>query len=109
MGGRTRKDAGKALDRSIGTRVRTRREQLGVTQEDLGTAVGLTRASIANVESGKQGLYVSTLVALAAALDITPASLLHALRSRGKGDRGWLQAANGRVSQAMSVLGGTDD
>ncbi|GAA0969915.1 hypothetical protein GCM10009555_017900 [Acrocarpospora macrocephala] len=51
---------------------------LGLTQAGLTAQVGLTRSSIANLETGRQNITVATLEALAAALATTPAVLLAA-------------------------------
>ena len=67
---------------AIGTRLRTAREQRGVTQADLANALGLTRASVTNIEAGNQRIQVHTLVAAAQALGITTADLVSA-SSRG--------------------------
>jgi transcriptional regulator with XRE-family HTH domain len=66
------------LHKAIGRRVRAGRERAGLTQEALGVLVGLGRTSITNIEKGRQGLTVSTLVSLASALGKTPADLLPA-------------------------------
>lgn len=38
----------------IGEQVRSRREKLGLRQEDIATAIGLTRTSVTNIEKGRQ-------------------------------------------------------
>lgn len=40
----------------------------GMSQSDLGDAVGLSRASVANIEAGRQRMLAHTLVELAAAV-----------------------------------------
>ncbi|HET7883323.1 MAG TPA: helix-turn-helix transcriptional regulator, partial [Acetobacteraceae bacterium] len=57
-------------------RVRTRREQLRLTQADLSTKVGLSRASIANIEGGRQAILLHQFLALAEALTIPPMDLI---------------------------------
>lgn len=63
---------------AFGRLVRARRIQLGWTQERLGGALGagMTRASIANIEAGKQRALLHTAIELAAALEIPLADLL---------------------------------
>ncbi|MGW1615761.1 helix-turn-helix domain-containing protein [Streptomyces sp. NPDC002285] len=61
---------------AIGTRLADARQQRGVRQADLATAVGLTRASVANIENGAQRIQVHTLIAAAQALGMDPADLI---------------------------------
>lgn len=60
----------------VGARVKQRREALGLQQADLATALGLSRASVANLEAGNQDIPVSRLYALAAALRCTPQEIV---------------------------------
>lgn len=61
---------------AIGAAVRAARERAGLTQEELGRRVGLTRTSITNIERGRQQIQVHTLYALAEALEVAVAGLL---------------------------------
>lgn len=61
---------------TVGRRVRTRREQLTMTQDDLARAVDLTRTSISNIEQGRQKIQVHMLYRLAHALGLVPDALL---------------------------------
>jgi transcriptional regulator with XRE-family HTH domain len=47
-----------------------------MTQDDLGQALGLTRASIANLEAGRQRVPVHTLVAASVALALPVEQLI---------------------------------
>jgi transcriptional regulator with XRE-family HTH domain len=61
----------------IGQRIRTRREQIGVTQEELAVRLGFkSKSSIAKIESGVQGLTQSKIKAIADALGTTPAYIM---------------------------------
>lgn len=60
----------------IGAQLRAARKRRGINQQDLGTAVGLTRSSIANVEHGRQHIQVHTLVAACHALGLDPADVM---------------------------------
>ncbi len=60
----------------LGARIRGARKLARVTQERLATAVGLSRASIVNIEKGRQPLAVETLVAIAHALNAPASSLI---------------------------------
>ena len=56
------------FDRSLGKRIRKAREQARITQDQLAEAVSLSRTSITNIERGRQGVQVSTLVRIARTL-----------------------------------------
>jgi transcriptional regulator with XRE-family HTH domain len=47
-----------------------------LTQEALAQRVGISRASLANIETGRQSVLVHQLYALATALDLAPADFL---------------------------------
>lgn len=57
-----------SIYQAIGARLAEARQQRGVRQTDLASAVGLIRASIANIENGAQRIQVHTLIAAAQAL-----------------------------------------
>jgi transcriptional regulator with XRE-family HTH domain len=59
----------------LGRRLRIARDDLGLTQQQVADQVGLVRASIANIERGRQRLLLHTFVDLCLALDITPAEI----------------------------------
>jgi transcriptional regulator with XRE-family HTH domain len=56
----------------LGAKVRTIRQQKGLTQEQLGSRLTptMTRASVANIETGKQRVLAHTLLQLASALGV---------------------------------------
>ena len=57
----------------IGDRIKARREELGISQEDLAIKLGYkTRSSIAKIESDASGLPQSKIAKIAAALLTTP-------------------------------------
>ena len=60
----------------IGRRIREAREARGTTQDVLASRAQLTRASVSNIEAGRQRVTVHALLDMAAALDVDPASLL---------------------------------
>jgi transcriptional regulator with XRE-family HTH domain len=62
----------------LGRRVQTYRNRIRLSQESLGSALEprVTRASIANIEAGKQRVLTHTLVQLAVALDVEVLTLL---------------------------------
>ena len=59
------------LYRHLGREVRHLREAAELKQEDLAARVGLSRASIANIEAGKQAVPLHLLIAIAQTLDTT--------------------------------------
>ena len=65
---------------TLGRRVRTRRDELRLTQADLSTRIGLSRASIANIEGGRQAVLLHQLLALAEALAISPIDLVPSMQ-----------------------------
>ncbi len=60
----------------IGGRIRTEREQVDLSQEDLALRIGLTRTSISNIEHGRQKIQIHTLYEIAKVLNVPPISLL---------------------------------
>lgn len=64
----------------LGLLVRRHRERLGMNQVDVARAVGLSRASIANIETGRQRLAIHHLYLLARALRVD----VHALLPEGE-------------------------
>jgi len=84
--------------------IRARREDAGLTQEELGRRVGLTRGSITNLESARQRVQLDKLFEIAEALGVPLAALLpapaegerleipgEALRGLPAGAREWVQ------------------
>ena len=64
------------LYRALGKRIKARREALDLSQEELATRIGMTRASVANIESGAQRLMLHSIPKVARALRWTPRKLL---------------------------------
>jgi transcriptional regulator with XRE-family HTH domain len=64
------------LYRLIGGHVRLYRVELGATQQALARAAGMTRSTVAGIESGRQRLPIHTLYRLAQALRVRPLALL---------------------------------
>lgn len=62
---------------SVGDRIRIRRTELGMTQEELGKKVGYTsRTTVNKVESGISQLNQKRIILFANALNVTPAYLM---------------------------------
>jgi len=60
----------------IGVLIKERRNNLPITQERLAEKLGLSRASLANIETGRQRVLVHQLYAIANALQLKPTDLL---------------------------------
>jgi len=60
----------------LGQEIRRRREALKMRQGDLADLVELSRASVTNIELGKQSVLVDQLYKFADALKVKPADLL---------------------------------
>lgn len=60
----------------IGERIRDERQKKRLTQDELASRVGLKRASITNVERGRQQILVHTLLQIADSLETSPARFL---------------------------------
>lgn len=74
---------GKAgFDRILGQRIRAARERVGVRQDQLAGAVGLSRTSITNIERGRQGVQAYLLVRIAEVLGRSAADLLPSQETR---------------------------
>src|SRR3954453_4751310 len=54
--------------RLLGRAVAKRRKELGLTQADVGRCIGLSRASLANIETGRQKVLIHQVYRLADAL-----------------------------------------
>ncbi|MDR2416944.1 MAG: helix-turn-helix transcriptional regulator [Holosporales bacterium] len=59
-----------AVDKHVGARMRVRRSVLGLSQERLGEAVGLTFQQVQKYEHGVNRISASRLLALSRALDV---------------------------------------
>ena len=62
--------------RHIGMLIKTRRQKLEMNQERLAKKLGISRGSLANIETGRQNILVHQLYRIAAALDLTPVDFL---------------------------------
>ncbi|MCM3006705.1 helix-turn-helix domain-containing protein [Priestia koreensis] len=60
----------------IGLKIRNYRDNKKMSQTDLGEKVGLTRSSVANIESGRQKVQIDTLYNLAQILEVDIQDLL---------------------------------
>lgn len=75
-----------AVDRRLGQRVRTRRLEIGMSQEKLADLLGVTFQQVQKYEKGINRIAASRLFDIAAALDMTVASFFEGLApARGGG------------------------
>jgi transcriptional regulator with XRE-family HTH domain len=65
-----------ACHAAVGARIRLMRETLGLTQTDLAKRVNLKRASVTNIEIGRQRLLLNGIEDFARALGTSPKHLL---------------------------------
>lgn len=64
---------------SIGGKIKDLREQKGLSQEQLAKIIDVTRATLANYESGKQFVFISGLYQLAEYFEVAPTYFLPSL------------------------------
>lgn len=62
--------------RQFGAKVEAMRAVMAITQQDLAKKVKLTRASITNIEAGKQRILLADVEKFAVALGVSPRSLM---------------------------------
>jgi DNA-binding XRE family transcriptional regulator len=72
----------------IGTLLMCHRHERDLSQGDVGDLIGLTRASIANIEAGRQRLMLHTVVAIAALLGMEPGTLVDRAMARVRARNG---------------------
>ena len=65
-----------SLYKRLGASIKARRRALRLTQQQLATQLGISRASLANVETGRQRVLVHQLYALADQLNVGVQDLL---------------------------------
>lgn len=66
--------AEEAIYKAFGRAVSIRRRKLDLTQAELAARVGMSRASVANIESGRQSVLLHHVYGLAEALEIAKVS-----------------------------------
>lgn len=60
------------VDTYIGQRIRARRLQLGISQQDLGEALGVSFQQIQKYEKGTNRVSTATLIAISGVMDVEP-------------------------------------
>jgi transcriptional regulator with XRE-family HTH domain len=74
------------IDRAIGGRIRLRRAMLGMSQKQLGVAIGLTPQQVQKYEKGTNRIAVSTLARVGDALGV-PVSFFYVDAKPARGGR----------------------
>lgn len=64
------------LYKQIGENIRVRRNEMGLTQMDFSKKVGLSRASIVNIEQGRQHPYIHLLWDISEVLNVNIQQLI---------------------------------
>lgn len=64
------------LRKYLGERIKSRRNQLGMKQKDLASRMGVSRATLANVETGRQNMLLHHLYLYAEELELDVTDLL---------------------------------
>lgn len=100
--------AGDPIYRAFGKAVSARRKALELTQAQLASKVKMSRASIANIESGRQNILLHHVYALATALDFAKvADLLPPLPQKSIGEELKMTLSNQALSkQSLSEHAG---
>src|SRR5215470_17865000 len=76
--------AANAVDRRLGQRVRTRRLEIGMSQERLAELLGVTFQQVQKYEKGVNRIAASRLVDICAALDFSIAQLFAGIAPTGR-------------------------
>jgi transcriptional regulator with XRE-family HTH domain len=70
----------------LGSKIRQRRDAIGMTQSTLAAKAGVSRTSITNMELGGQTILVHQLLNIAKALKVAPATLIPKEVARSRPD-----------------------
>ena len=89
----------------IGAVIKRRRKQFSWTQEKLAARLGISRASLASIEIGRQNVLVHQLYSFAEALDLSPQDMLPPPAARqGSDDAGGLPLPPGLKQQQKDQI-----
>lgn len=73
-----------AVDKTLGVRVRLRRLEIGMSQEQLAAKLGVTFQQVQKYERGVNRIAASRLLDICAALEVGMGELFEGLQARGK-------------------------
>src|ERR1044071_9087670 len=93
--------AANAVDRRLGQRVRSRRLEIGMSQERLAELLGVTFQQVQKYEKGFNRIAASRLVDISAALDMSIARFFEGIGSRAHNAEA--AAEQGFVHDALST------
>lgn len=94
----------RTLERALGGQVRTLRHRLGLTVQDLANAAGISTGMLSKIENGQISPSLSTLQALAAALNVPLTTLFAAFEERR--DCSYVPAGQGLVIERRGTKAG---
>lgn len=94
------------LHRALGASIRAKREERGDSQGDLAKALGMSRASVVNIEAGRQRPPLATLYRIAQGYHVDVAALLPLMSEVSEGDveERLIDAATGGNDRTREVL-----
>lgn len=95
---------GDQLNEQFGRQLLEQRTSVGMTQEELASASGISRVSIVNIERGRQGVSLSTLYRLADALGLAPNELLPTVTSISEVPKIAIGPATPESERAVSAI-----
>lgn len=64
------------VNKAIGTILKDRRMDMGLSQSALATLVGMSRSTITSIEDGRQNLMIHQIIAIAQVLRMTPSEII---------------------------------
>ena len=92
------------FDLEVGARVASRRRKLGLSQTDLGQAVGITFQQVQKYERGTNRISASRLYEISKVLKVTCAELMGENGARGRDDLSEMDAASQKLLVAWGRL-----
>lgn len=107
MARRPLSDAERAFLRELGHTIREVRREQGLLQEQLGARSGVTGSRIGEIERGSVDTSVTRIFAIADALGLSPAALLHRKELLAQDER-TTEEARARVATALRRLSAED-
>lgn len=103
-------DTPNPIDLAVGMRIRMRREDRGLTQQDLARAIGVTFQQVQKYERGTNRVSASRLLQIAARLETTGSALLGEDGSEMSENEGSLLSAPGAIDllRAYSAISSSE-
>ncbi len=98
--------AANAIDKKLGQRVRTRRLEIGMSQEKLAELLGVTFQQVQKYEKGVNRIAASRLHDIAASLDVPIAKFFEGLG--GRASTGVAETSRDYIDDALATPEGTE-